>query len=283
MTNCRGTSINCSPLRSSIPSPSETCFVPSESRTDDFDKTTVTQEAERASRWRIRRPNQLRDGFFKNAQNQFGHVPLFSGTRCRLYRASRILSLRDIFWLGGESKSAPSFAARRSVRYRQSPEQEAAHRFRGCLSGRNRYTSCKNAAARILPPVARSQDGRLVLYAYPKDFTESAGRPASHRRRRCGADRRYRTLARLATLNRCCKRIGRILSPEPTRAERRTHRVASSVSRALDDHLKTKPNSIRRRAGSRTFSVEVDSVSVLSATLAESDRSKRFTKRSFSR
>jgi len=139
---------------------------------DDFGKAGLTHKA-RVSRTRIRRTkNEERGGFFENAQNQFGHVPLFLASALPALSGLTHTSLRDIFWLGGERNPLhPSLRGALFVLVnRRSKTPRIVSRMP--LWEQPLYLLEERGGSYLAASCAL-ENGRLVMYVYPKDFTEA--------------------------------------------------------------------------------------------------------------
>jgi len=153
---------------------------------DDFAKIAVSQ---RTNVWRTLRTSsirqtkdQIRDGFFENVRIQFGHLPLFLKTALPTLSGLAHISLRDVFWLGGEANPlhpllrGASFVLvnRRSKKPRIFPQSPLWTQPLYLLQHR---------AGSYLAGSCAIEDSRLTVYAYPQGVTE--GQPV---RRHIDAD-----------------------------------------------------------------------------------------------
>jgi transcriptional regulator with XRE-family HTH domain len=139
---------------------------------EDFGNTKVNQETKRNSRSRTRQAEDpLPDGFFENLRNEYGHLPLFLVSALPTLTGLAHISLRDVFWLGGETHQLhPSLRGtlfvlinRRSKKPRiiaQAP-----------LWAQPLYLLQERDGSYLAASCALEK-GRLVVYAYSRDFTE---------------------------------------------------------------------------------------------------------------
>jgi len=144
---------------------------------DDFGNTTVSQETKisRAPRTRVTK-GELREGFFDNVRMQFGHLPLFLRTALPTLSGLSHISLRDVFWLGGEENPlhpllrGASFVLvnRRSKKPRIFPRMSVWTQPLYLLQDR---------AGSYLAGSCAIKDRLLMVYAYPQGFTEGQAVP----------------------------------------------------------------------------------------------------------
>ena len=133
---------------------------------DDFGKTTPAQES-RASHARTRRMKDvLRNDFFENIQNQFEQLPLFLGGALPSLSGLARISLRDVFWLGGESNRLhPSLRGAHFVLVnRRSKKPRTFSRMP--VWGQPLYLLQERDGSYLAGGCAMER-GQLVLYAYP--------------------------------------------------------------------------------------------------------------------
>jgi hypothetical protein len=144
---------------------------------DDFGNPAATQET-KVSHARMRRTkNERRDGVFENIRKQFGHLPLFLWGALPALSGLTQISMRDVFWLGGERNPLhPSLRGalfvlvnRRSKRPRMFSRIPPWTQPLYLLQERN---------GSYLPASCAIENGRLVMYAYSRGFSEE--QPTRH-------------------------------------------------------------------------------------------------------
>jgi transcriptional regulator with XRE-family HTH domain len=140
---------------------------------NDFGNAAVNQKTNHNSRGHARRTkDEPRDGFFENLRNELGHLPLFLASALPTLSGLTQISLRDVYWLGGEKNPLhPSLRGalfvlvnRRSKRPRIFPRTPLWTQPLYLLQDRDGLYVAASCAI---------QNGRLVRYDYPQGFTET--------------------------------------------------------------------------------------------------------------
>jgi transcriptional regulator with XRE-family HTH domain len=143
---------------------------------NDFGGTPFTQETNvsQIQRTSLAPIHESRNDFFENVRKQFGDLPVFLGSALPALSGLSQISLRDVFWLGGQANQlhpglrGAHFALvnRRSKKPRILPWTPLWSQPLYLLEDRDGSYLATNCAI---------EDGRLVVYAYPEDFTAGRG------------------------------------------------------------------------------------------------------------
>jgi hypothetical protein len=128
----------------------------------NFDRTTGTQ------RTKDERPG----GFLENMQNQFGDLPLFLASALPALSGLAYVSLRDIFWLGGQANSLhPSL--RGALFALLNRRSKKPRRFSKMPAGMQPLYLLEDRGGSYVAGSCGIEKGRLVLHTYP----QTEGRP----------------------------------------------------------------------------------------------------------
>lgn len=140
---------------------------------DDFGNTTANRKTKRNSGIRTEPPkDELRDGFFENLGNEFGHLPLFLSSALPTLTGLAHISLRDVFWLGAETN--PLHPALRGALFVLVNRRSKKPRIISRMPFRTQpLYLLQDRDGSYLAASCTLENGRLVLYAYPKDFNEA--------------------------------------------------------------------------------------------------------------
>ena len=148
---------------------------------DDGGRNAIASETNasrehRAPGRRVRRGNQGQpENFFESMQKRFGDLPLFLGSALPSLSGLLHISLRDVFWVGGQSN--PSHPSLRGAVFvlvnRRSKKTRIFSRMP--LWTQPLYV-LQNRDGSYLAASCAIEGSQLVVYANPQDFTEP--RPA---------------------------------------------------------------------------------------------------------
>jgi len=121
----------------------------------------------RATKRRVCRRNQGQpDDFFESMQKQFGDLPLFLWTALPSLSGLLHISLRDVFWLGGEAKTLhPSL--RGAVLVLVNRRSKKPRIFSGMPHWSQPLYLLEDRAGSYLLSSCATEDRRLVVYTYP--------------------------------------------------------------------------------------------------------------------
>jgi transcriptional regulator with XRE-family HTH domain len=138
---------------------------------DDLGNTTAALET-KTSRARIRQTKEeLRDGFFEKVRNEFGHLPLFLANALPTLSGLAHISLRDVFWFGGETN--PLHPSLRGAFFALVNRRSKKPRiFSGMPLCTQPLYLLQQRGGSYLAASCAIENERLVLYAYPQGFTE---------------------------------------------------------------------------------------------------------------
>jgi transcriptional regulator with XRE-family HTH domain len=145
---------------------------------DDFGDTAVTQKtnvslAQRTSPARIPPTrDELRDGFFESVRNQFGHLPLFLGSALPTLSGLAHISLRDVFWLGGEVNPLHP-ALRGALFVLVNRRSKKPYIFARMPLWTQPLYLLQGRDGSYLAASCATENGGLVMYVYPEDSTEA--------------------------------------------------------------------------------------------------------------
>jgi transcriptional regulator with XRE-family HTH domain len=144
---------------------------------DSFGKNAILSATNvlpghRATGRSVRRRNEERpDDFFESIQKQFGDLPLFLGSALPNLSGLSHISLRDVFWVGGQTN--PLHPALRGALFVLVNRRSKKPRiFSRMPHWSQPLYLLQNRDGSYLAGICEIEDGRLVVHAYPQDFTE---------------------------------------------------------------------------------------------------------------
>jgi transcriptional regulator with XRE-family HTH domain len=124
----------------------------------------------RAIRRRFRRRNQEQSGsFFESVQKQFGDLPLFLGSALPSLSGLLHVSLRDVFWVGGQTK--PLHPSLRGAVFVLVNRRSKRPRIFSRMPLRDHpLYLLQNRDGSYLAASCAIEGGRLAVFAYPEGF-----------------------------------------------------------------------------------------------------------------
>jgi transcriptional regulator with XRE-family HTH domain len=147
---------------------------------DDFGKgvraheTTVSRE-QRTSGERIQRTSEEpRNDFLEDIQSQFGDLPLFLGSALPDLSGLSHISLRDVFWIGGQANERRA-ALQGALFVLVNRRSKKPRIFSRMPLLRQPLYLLQERAGPYLVAICAIEDGRLAVYAYPQESTEGQG------------------------------------------------------------------------------------------------------------
>jgi transcriptional regulator with XRE-family HTH domain len=143
---------------------------------DDGGKIAIVSPAgvspeHRATGWRVRRRNQQQpDDFFESMQKQFGDLPLFLASALPSLSGLLHISLRDVFWVGGDANLFDP-ALRGAVFVLVNRRSKKPRIFSRMPHWSQPLYLLQERAGSYLSASCAIEDRRLVVYTYSGDFT----------------------------------------------------------------------------------------------------------------
>jgi len=144
---------------------------------DSFGKNAILSPTKvssgaRASINRVRRSKEERpDDFFESMQKQFGDLPLFLGSALPALSGLSHISLRDVFWVGGQANSLHP-ALRGAVLVLVNRRSKKPRTLSGMPLWNQPLYLLQDRAGSYLAASCAIEGSRLVVFAYPQDLTE---------------------------------------------------------------------------------------------------------------
>jgi len=143
---------------------------------DDGGKIAIVSPAgvrpgHRAAAWRVRRRNQQQpDDFFESMQKQFGDLPLFLASALPSLSGLLHISLRDVFWVGGDANPLHP-ALRGAVFVLVNRRSKKPRIFSRMPHWSQPLYLLQDRAGSYLSASCATEDRRLVVYTYSGDFS----------------------------------------------------------------------------------------------------------------